>query len=135
MQTYRFILVFTCFALFLSCEDALSCIFPREPELDDKEFPIGSIENYYYVELNAEINNEPRDQDYDYYFEVEGLPLGLDYFVNFKTISIEGTPELTGTFDVTIVVTVDGPFRPIFNEQPKILCNYSISKTYILIIE
>ena len=79
------------------CEDGLNCIIPKEPELPNKSFPIASTETYYYADLRAEINNEPRDDDYDYFFEIEGLPLGLDYFVNYRTISIEGTPELTGT--------------------------------------
>ena len=39
------------FVLLSSCEEPL-CIFPKEPELDNKEFPIGSTESYYYVDLN-----------------------------------------------------------------------------------
>ncbi|WP_296313163.1 hypothetical protein [Winogradskyella sp. UBA3174] len=135
MKTYRFLLVPICFTLFFSCNDFLGCIFPREPELDNRQFPIGSTESYYYVDLNAQIINEPRDEDYDYYFEVEDLPLGLDYFVNFRTISIEGTPEVKGTFDITIFVTVDGPFRLFTDEEPEILCKYSTSKTYTVILE
>ena len=57
----------------------------------------------------------------------------LDYFVNFRTISIEGTPSEVGTFDVTIFVDVDGPFRD--DGADDLLCNYSTSKTYTLIIE
>lgn len=117
-----------------SCDEPL-CVFPKEPELDNKEFPIGLVDEYYYVELNAEINNEPRDDDYDYYFDVEGLPEGMDYFVNFRTISLEGTPLETGVFNVTIYLDVDGPFRNNFNEEPDLLCNYSTSKKYTLIIE
>ena len=129
------LLFFLLFSLFIiSCEDPL-CVFPREPELDNKQFPIGSTENYYYVDLNAEINNEPRDNDYDYYFDVIGLPQGLDYFVNFRTISLEGIPKEPGVFDVTIFLDVDGPFRNNFDDTPDTLCNYSTSKTYTLIIE
>ena len=135
MKTHQVILICFSFFLFLACEDTLNCIIPKEPELDNRQFPIGSIETYYYVDLNAEINNEPRDDDYDYFFEVEGLPLGIDYYVDFRTISIEGTPEQTGTFDITIYVYVEGPFRANVNEEPDLLCNYSTSKTYTLIIE
>ncbi|MCA0133123.1 hypothetical protein [Winogradskyella alexanderae] len=118
--------------LFLNCENFLECIIPREPELQNATFPIGNTESYYYTEVRAEINNEPRDQDYDYYFEVRGLPLGMDYFVNFRTISLEGRPQETGAFEVTIFVDVDGPFRA---DASEVLCDYSTSKTYTLIIE
>ena len=119
--------------LFFGCEDGLNCIIPKEPELPNKSFPIASTESYYYADLRAEINNEPRDDDYDYFFEIEGLPLGLDYFVNYRTISIEGSPELTGTYDITVYVDVDGPFRD--EEEPTVLCDYSAQKTYTLIVE
>lgn len=120
--------------LFFSCRE-LDCLIPQEPELPNKSFPIASTESYYYVDLRAEINNEPRDDDYDYYFEVEGLPIGMDYFVNFRTISIEGTPELSGIYDIIVYLDVDGPFRDYFDEVPNVLCNYSTSKTYTLIVE
>jgi hypothetical protein len=121
-------------ALALSCDEPL-CIFPKEPELPNMQFPIGDTESYYYVDLDAEINNEPRDNDYDYYFDVIGLPAGMDYFVNYRTISLEGTPEESGVYDVTIFLEVEGPFRNNFNEEPDVLCNYGTSKTYTLIIE
>ena len=118
--------------LFFSCREPL-CIFPREPELANREFPIGSTESYYYVDITAEINNEPRDDDYDYYFDVVGLPEGVNYYVNYRTISLEGTPIESGTFDITIYLDVDGPFRDFDDDSD--LCNYSTSKTYTLIIE
>ncbi|WP_299128011.1 hypothetical protein [uncultured Winogradskyella sp.] len=122
------------FGFVLSCNDSL-CFIAKEPELDNKEFPIGSVNDYYYADLNAEINNEPRDDDYDYYFDVQGLPQGLDFFVNFRTISVEGTPLESGVFSITIYLDVDGPFRAAVDEEPDILCNYSTSKNYMLIIE
>jgi hypothetical protein len=132
MKRHQFIPVLILYFVF-SCSEPL-CVFPKEPELANKEFPIGNTEDYYYVDLNAEINNEPRDDDYDYYFDVEGLPQGMDYFVNYRTISLEGTPEETGTFTIIIYLDVDGPFNN-FDEEPERLCNYSISKSYTLIIE
>lgn len=115
-----------------NCAEPL-CVFPKEPEIANKQFPIASTESYYYVDLQAEINNEPRDDDYDYYFDVVGLPLGMDYFVNYRTISLEGTPLETGVFEVTVYLDVDGPFNDF--DEPVELCNYSTSKTYTLIVE
>ncbi|WP_178988130.1 hypothetical protein [Winogradskyella schleiferi] len=120
--------------LFLGCENGINCIIPKEPELPNKSFPIASTESFYYTDLRVGITNEPRDEDYDYYFDVSGLPVGMDYFVNYRTISIEGTPEFTGTYRITIYLDVDGPFRE-YEDDSDVLCNYSTSKTYILIVE
>lgn len=134
MSSNKSLLSILVFILLFSCEDPI-CVFPKEPELPNKQFPVGSTESYYYVGLTAEINNEPRDDDYDYFFDVVGLPLGMDYFVNYRTISLEGTPLESGTFQVTIYLDVDGPFRDNYDEDPDVLCDYSTSKTYTLIIE
>jgi hypothetical protein len=135
MKTIRLFLLFILPLLVYNCEDFLSCIIPREPELQNKEFPIGTTEAYYYVEVKAEINNEPFDDDYDYFFDVTGLPDGIDYFVNYRTISIEGDPKERGVFDITIFLEVDGPFRDSFEGDNTFLCDYGTSKTYTLIIE
>ncbi|WP_400079314.1 hypothetical protein [Winogradskyella sp. R77965] len=134
MKSLKLLPLIFCF-LCLSCEDALNCIIPKEPELPNKSFPIASTENYYYADLTAEINNEPRDDDYDYFYDVDGLPLGMDYYVNYRTISIEGTPESAGTYNFTIYLDVDGPFRGFDNDEPELLCDYSTQKTYTLIVE
>ncbi|GAB4166368.1 MAG: hypothetical protein Tsb0033_28390 [Winogradskyella sp.] len=134
MKFYKVLTVLLCLSL-LSCNNFFECIIARNPSLPDKQFPIGTTEGYYYVDLLAEIKNEPRDNDYDYYFDVVGLPLGMDYFINYRTISLEGTPEETGVFEITIYLDVDGPFRNNFDDDPDLLCNYNTSKTYTLIIE
>ena len=135
MKISRLLPFFTLLTLLFGCNAESLCIIPREPELRNKEFPIGSVDNYYYVDVDAGIRNEPRDNDYDYYFDVVGLPEGLDYFVNYRTISLEGIPTQPGNYTITIYVDVDGPFRNNFDENPEILCNSSTSKTYTLIIE
>ncbi|MDY2587616.1 hypothetical protein [Winogradskyella aquimaris] len=134
MKIFKVLPLLLCFML-LSCDDVFECMIGRNPSLPNKQFPIGTTEGYYYVDLSAEIKNEPRDNDYDYYFHVEGLPLGMDYFVNYRTISLEGTPEETGVFEITIYLDVDGPFRNNFDDDPDLLCNYSTSKSYTLVIE
>ena len=135
MSSNKTLLTIFAFLVLFSCEDPLACIIPKEPELDNKTFPIGSTESYYYAQLNAEINNEPRDDAYDYYFDVAGLPPGLGYFVNFRTISIEGEPLEPGTYEITIYVDVDGPFYDDYDDEPDVLCDYSTSKRYTITIE
>lgn len=133
MKALNILAVLFCL-LFLNCDDALSCIIPKEPELPNKSFPIASTESYYYIDLRAHINNEPRDDDYDYFFDVAGLPLGMDYFVNYRTISLEGTPELAGTYNITVYLDVDGPFGD-YDDETDLLCKYNTQKTYTLIVE
>lgn len=134
MKSSQVLLLLFAFTLF-SCNDFFECLIDRRPELPNKEFQIGNTESYYYVDLRAEINNEPRDDDYDYFFEfAEPLPPGLDYFVNYRTISIEGTPTEPGDYRITLTVFVDGPFRNDFEDET-FLCDYSATKTYTLIVE
>jgi hypothetical protein len=135
MRTSKLLPLFLLSFLVFGCTADGLCIIPREPELRNKQFPIASTESYYYIDVDAGIRNEPRDNDYDYYFEVIGIPAGMDYFINYRTVSIEGTPIEAGTYEITVFVEVDGPFRNNFNEQPDRLCNYSTSKTYTLIVE
>ena len=123
------------FLVLMSCEDGLNCLIPKSAQLKNKTFPVATVDSYYYADLKAEINNEPRDQDYDYFFEVEGLPEGMDYFVNFRTISIEGSPQVSGTFDFTIYLFVEGPFGNQYDGSERPICDQSTSKNYTLIVE
>lgn len=128
---YLLLLLLLSFFTF-GCQNILDCIIPVEAELPNAEFPIGSTETYYYKQLTAEVNNEPRDDDYDYFFDVAGLPEGMDYFVNYRTISIEGRPLEAGTYTITIYLFVEGPFN---DNNETILCDEDTSKSYTFIIE
>lgn len=128
------LLVFSLFT-FNSCEDFLECIVNRRPELPDKSFGAGVVDSYYYEEFDAQIKNEPRDNDYGYNFEIDGyLPDGLSMFVNYRTVSIEGTPEFPGTYTFDIILYVDPPIDFDTNSE-KILCSESTSKEYTIIID
>ncbi|NRD21197.1 hypothetical protein HNV08_14155 [Winogradskyella eckloniae] len=106
MKSNYFLPFLFCF-LCLGCEDTLSCIIPREPELPNKSFPVTAVDSYFYTSLKAEINNEPRDDDYDYYFDVKGLPLGMEYVVDYRTVKLQGIPEVAGTYRITVDLYVD----------------------------
>ena len=121
--------------LAFGCEDPLSCIIPREPELPNKTFPNATVDIFYSESLDAEINNEPRDNDYDYYYEVRGLPEGLEAYADFRTLTIEGTPIEAGTFRIKVYLDVDGPFRDFPQDDTPLLCSYTTSKSYLIIVE
>lgn len=141
MKKIKLLPLLLCFLCF-SCEDFWDCAIGRSAYIPDKTFPVGSTTSYYYVEFDAEVENEPRDNDYDYFFEVSesSLPAGLDYFVNYRTLSIEGTPTETGTFEVDVYLYVEGPLEEEYDGSGNVyyndpLCDSSIRKTYTLIIE
>ncbi|MEH6536204.1 MAG: hypothetical protein V7719_07420 [Psychroserpens sp.] len=133
LPLFLFLSIFT----FSSCDDFLDCVVNRRPELPDKSFGVGTIDLYYYEEFDAQIKNEPQDNDYGYHFEIDGdLPNGLEMFVNYRTVSIEGTPTTVGTFRFTVFLDVDPPIT--YNENNDTyddpLCSESTSKEYTIII-
>ncbi|MEM9679642.1 MAG: hypothetical protein AAF901_04905 [Bacteroidota bacterium] len=136
---YRYLLIaIVLSSLCFSCEDLFDCIIGRSASLPDKTFPIGEENVFYSVELSAEIKNEPDDNNYDYFFDIyDDLPRGLDYYVDYRVLIIEGIPEETGVFEVTVHLWVDGPIFVDFNSgrADDRLCDSGISKTYTIIIE
>ncbi len=132
------LLILFSLSLFLSCDDVLDClILNREPELPNKAFKVGSINSYYYDEFDAEIKNEPRDNDYGYEFDIEGnLPIGVEAFYDFRTFYLEGIPEEAGEFRFTVYVYVDPPlsYNPDTDTYEDNMCLTWTSKAYTLFI-
>ena len=125
---------------FYGCENFLDCVIGRRPFLYDKSFPSAVQNEYYYVDVRAEIENEPRDNDYDYYFDIyDELPEGLVYYEHHRTLTIEGTPQESGTFHITVHLFVEGPEfvnytgDGVFYEDDY-LCSNTTAKTYTLVI-
>lgn len=118
-----------------SCEDVFDCIIEKQPELPNKSFAVGYQDQVYYQAFDAHIKNEPRDNDYDYYFEVVGdLPDGLDLFINFRTLSILGVPESEGVYEFTIYLDVLPPLNYDEDgfEYEGTMCTQSTSKSYFI---
>ncbi|MDG5491760.1 hypothetical protein [Psychroserpens sp. SPM9] len=121
-----------------SCEDFLDCVINRRPELPDKSFRLGVVNSYYYDEFDAQIKNEPRDNDYGYEFEIHGdLPEGLSMIVNYRTVSIEGLPTHPGTYSFTVVLYVNPPinYDADTDTYDDPLCSESTSKDYTIRID
>ena len=131
-------LLFLSLLFFTSCEDIIECIIiNRRPELPEKTFQQGYVNDFYYDEFDAHIKNEPSDNDYSYEFEIEGeLPYGIIMSTDFRTLIIEGTPQFSGTFTFEVFLYVDHPL--IYNEDTdeyeSPLCAKSTSKEYTIII-
>ena len=96
------------FFAFTSCDNIIDCIINTRPELPDKSFEVGYVNEFYYQDIRAEIKNEPRDDDYAYYFEdITNLPDGLEMFVDHRTIYIEGIPQTSGSYTFTVYLYVE----------------------------
>ena len=125
-----------CFLLF-GCEDIIECIINKRPEIKDTSFEVGYVGTYYYDEVKSEIKNEPNDNSYGYTYEIyDDLPDGLQTYANYRTLSIEGTPLVSGTFTFTIYLYVDPPeyYDEDTGEYEDSLCAYSTSKEFTIII-
>jgi hypothetical protein len=133
-QTFPIILLLF---LITSCENFFDCIINVRPELPNKVFKRGTMNVFYSDELRAGIKNEPRDDDYDYYFEVyDDLPQGIEIYTEYNNIYFEGVPLENGTFTFTLFLSVDPPVTYDYEtdryDDP--LCTDSTSKTYTIVI-
>jgi len=121
------------------CEAILDCVLNVVPELPDKTFKVGHVDEFYYDDLLAGINNQPRDDDYDYYFDFpDNLPEGLIVYNDFRTVRFEGTPVTQGTYNFTINLKVKYKY-PSYNIVDDTyddgnLCLDETSNTYTIII-
>ncbi len=122
------------FFMLLGCDNFLGCITNKRPQIHDANFGRGQVDVYYYQEVTTEIKNEPRDNDYGYYYELYGeLPEGIHMFVNYRTVSFEGTPEVPGRYTFSLGLYVDPPFNDDGIEE--VLCEDFTSKDFSIYIE
>ena len=137
------LLILACipFFLFTSCENTLDCIINVRPVLIHKTLEIGLVDRYYSDKITAEIKNEPRDNDYAYYFEVEGeIPNGLEVIFDYRDVIIEGTPLESGRFTFTVYLDVDPPYSLYYDDfgnerYDDPLCSSGTSKTFTIAIK
>ena len=120
-----------------SCENFIDCINNVRPELPNKTFKSGTMNVFYSDGLRAGIKNEPRDEDYDYYFEVyDDLPEGIEIYTEYNNIYFEGVPLEPGTFTFILFLSVDPPVSYDYEtdryDDP--LCTDNTSKTYTIVI-
>ena len=108
MEKVLTLLLLLTFLSFFSCQDALECIINKHPELSNQPLANAQVDQLYSETITAQIKNEPSDDNYNYYFSIEGaLPSGMEFFIDYRTIIIEGTPLVSGTYKFTVRLTVE----------------------------
>ncbi|WP_156113410.1 hypothetical protein [Wocania ichthyoenteri] len=139
-QSIRIILLFSFFTI-SSCENVIDCIINVRPVLSDKRLAIGGVNQFYSEIISAEIKNEPRDNAYEYYYDIRGdIPEGLGVTIDYRDIFIEGTPTKAGRYTFTVHLDVDPPNGYYYDEDGNeryddSLCSDSTSRTYTIAIK
>ena len=110
MKTILFSLsiLFSLFAL-TSCDSALNCLDDDGPEFHTKVISDAFENLEYEQEIIAAVDNEPRDDKFDYEFTFQGdLPEGV-FFETFgysRRARLKGTPLQAGTYNFRLTVRV-----------------------------
>lgn len=129
--------VFALFFIVTGCQDLLECVINRKPILSDNTLGPAFVNQEYFEEINAEIQNEPRDNDYFYFFDVIGdLPPGIDVLFDYRDVIIEGVPLERGRYRFTIRLDAEQADNYCENDLNDCdgLCEESTARTYILTV-
>lgn len=113
-----------------SCNLFDDCNGFAEARLNDKDIIRGTKNVYMEEGIRAQVNNEPRDNDYFYDFVVYDLPPGLDYEQVGRDVFIFGTPTQAGRyfFQVDVIVTPR-------SQDMELLCEDRAIRDYALRID
>lgn len=114
-----YVLAFASTALLVSgCSELVDCVASARPNLHSKNLATGRLNLSYEDYLEADVTNDPHDDEYDYFFSVQGnLPPGMTYREQRRRIYFTGTPSQKGTYAFRVRLTVD---RPNWNNDNRI---------------
>jgi len=91
LKTLRYILIFLVLIQYCNCTiaDITECIIGRKPKLTETALPVGNIGYYYHATISGEIKNEPNDDSYDYFFDIDesSLPQGITFDINNRVVT------------------------------------------------
>ena len=121
----------------LLLDNALDCLDSDGPDFDTRELAMPVLNQVYNEILTARIENEPRDDRFDYRFELIGeLPEGITWRQEVslgRRVFFEGTPVELGTSEFTMLVAVEE--RDQFSQENSGLCFTSRSRRFILDVQ
>ena len=118
-------------------DSAIDCLDSDGPDFDRRTLTNPILNQVYSELLTARIENEPRDDTFDYRFELIGqLPAGITWRQQAplgRRIIFEGTPTEIVTAEFTMLVAVDeGPLVTTTNSG---LCFTSRSRRFTLDVQ
>lgn len=138
-----YVLSFAAIALMIAgCSELTDCIARARPNLHSKTLVTGISGNPYYDYIESDVTNDPNDNDYDYFYAVDGpIPPGLTYYRQGRRLIFTGTPRIAGTYIFKVRLTVDPPddFSPghgLFDDSNRICFNDdTITKEFKIVIQ
>lgn len=125
---------------FISCQDIIECIINRRPELTSKTLAVAQVNQFYTETITADIKNEPLDDNYDYYFSIDGeLPRGIVYVIEERRIVLEGTPLDSGSYKFKVWLSAEQSYNYSEACENRLndcdgLCEESTSKVYTIVV-
>lgn len=100
------------FFILSGCDALIDCIASATPELSNKNLAIGSVGFGYNDVITSSVKNDSHDNDYGYYFTIEGtLPPGISFGVVGREIRFFGTPSSAGSYTIKVGVKIDPPYN------------------------
>jgi hypothetical protein len=100
------------FLSLISCQDILECIINRHPELSNQPLASAQVDQLYSETITAQIKNEPLDDNYDYYFSIDGeLPSGIEYYIEYRAIILEGIPLVSGSYSFKVMLSAEQSYN------------------------
>lgn len=96
--------------LMTGCAELIDCVASARPDIHSKSLINGTVGRAYSDFIEADITNEPNDNDYDYFFSVDGnFPPGMFYHEQGRKVYFTGIPSTAGTYTFSVRLTVDPP--------------------------
>ncbi|MBT8253110.1 MAG: hypothetical protein HKN00_04250 [Flavobacteriaceae bacterium] len=124
-----------------SCEEIVEeilvgCNSYNYPVLVEKQLKDGKVNVFYSDHVWAEIKNDPQDDsDYNYHFNVsDGLPDGMNWFVEGRRVIFEGTPTESGSFGFMVEVWAEVNEEWLYTEDIPELCTEYASEGFTIYI-
>ena len=114
--------------LITGCDTVIDCLDDDGPRFPAVAIEPGILNQVYSETVRVSINNEPRDDNFRYDFNISGaLPAGLSTASSGRDFIFSGTPTETGTFVFTLFVEVEDNFG--FDDDSG-LCFFTDSRRY-----
>ncbi|SHH45379.1 hypothetical protein [Winogradskyella jejuensis] len=133
MKSKTITLFLVSFFALSSCEEALECAFGLDPEINENSVAPAQLDQEYFQIITGEVDNDPNDNAYDYFFEIYGdLPPGIDVLFFARRIELVGRPQEVGTFNFRVYLYVESFDNGFFDASPT--CSDEVSKNFSLVV-
>lgn len=131
MSIYCAVVLVCASVLMTGCDTLIDCIDDDGPRFPSAALEPAILNQVYSETVRVSINNEPRDDNFIYDFNITGaLPEGISTSSSGRNFIFSGTPIESGSFVFTLFVEIEDEFN--FSESG--LCFYTDSRRYELTV-